>query len=307
MTWPTVAVATTNVDAGTDSPATARTDIKDAIDKLNQMMVHVSAFAATILDDANAAAALTTLGAPSTGEIQTQTHTAFTTGGTATAFTLTPTPAIAALATNQEWDVTFHANAGTTPTLSVSGTTAKSLKYRDAAGVPTPITSVKVPAGWRSKVTYDGTDYIVREVSTGGQYQFSATPNPSTDVNTLDDYEEGTWIPSVGGTATYSSRSGTYVKVGKVVFFNCFVGISAIGTGSQSIISGLPFSPESITPAHVSACASLATSVVFLSAYVNMSSQLELNGLATAGTSMASINAMGTGSTIRISGCYQTA
>lgn len=67
MTWPTVAVGTTNVDAGTDSPASARTDIKDAMDKLNQMMAHVSAFAATLLDDANAAAFRSTLGAAASG------------------------------------------------------------------------------------------------------------------------------------------------------------------------------------------------------------------------------------------------
>jgi|GEM_PF-2929268 len=67
MTWPTVAVGTTNVDAGTDSPATARNDIKDAIDAVNQMMAHVTAFGATLLDDANAAAARTTLGAAASG------------------------------------------------------------------------------------------------------------------------------------------------------------------------------------------------------------------------------------------------
>lgn len=63
MTWPTVAVVTTNTDAGTDSPATARSDLLDAIQKLNQMIAHVSAFAATVLDDADAVAARVTLGA----------------------------------------------------------------------------------------------------------------------------------------------------------------------------------------------------------------------------------------------------
>jgi hypothetical protein len=38
MTWPTVAVNTTNADAGTDSPATFRTDVLDAINKLNQII-----------------------------------------------------------------------------------------------------------------------------------------------------------------------------------------------------------------------------------------------------------------------------
>lgn len=63
MSYPTAAVNTTNADAGTDVPATFRSDVLDAIQKLNQMIAHTSAFAATLLDDANATAARATLGA----------------------------------------------------------------------------------------------------------------------------------------------------------------------------------------------------------------------------------------------------
>lgn len=42
MTWPASDVSTTDMDAGTDSPATARTSIKDLADKFNQMRNHVS-------------------------------------------------------------------------------------------------------------------------------------------------------------------------------------------------------------------------------------------------------------------------
>lgn len=97
--------------------------------------------------------------------IQAQTYVAYTTGGSSTAYTLTPTPALTALAENQEFDVEFHTAAGATPTLAVSGLTAKNLKYRDSNGAAQAITSTQVPSGWRSKVTYDGTDYIVREVA----------------------------------------------------------------------------------------------------------------------------------------------
>jgi hypothetical protein len=67
MTWPTVAVNTTNVDQTTDSPATARTDLLDALQKLNAMIAQVSVFMGGHLADANAAAARTTLGAAASG------------------------------------------------------------------------------------------------------------------------------------------------------------------------------------------------------------------------------------------------
>ena len=81
--------------------------------------------------------------------------------------------------------------------------------------------------------------------ATGIGITFPATQSASSDANTLDDYEEGTWTPSVGGTATYSTRSGRYVKIGNAVSIYGTVGISAIGTGSTNIISGLPFSSGS--------------------------------------------------------------
>ena len=71
---------------------------------------------------------------------------------------------------------------------------------------------------------------------------FPATQVASADVNTLDDYEEGTWTPSLGGNTTYSiTPSGTYTKIGRLVTvtFNCQV--STLGTGSAQFISGLPF------------------------------------------------------------------
>ena len=36
-------------------------------------------------------------------------------------------------------------------------------------------------------------------------------------ANELDDYEEGTWTPSVGGTATYTHQDGRYTKIGNTV------------------------------------------------------------------------------------------
>ena len=69
MTWPTTAIPTTNLDAGTDSPATARANLLQLAQQVNQLQAHVSAFAATLLDDADTATARTTLGAGTVGNL----------------------------------------------------------------------------------------------------------------------------------------------------------------------------------------------------------------------------------------------
>lgn len=82
---------------------------------------------------------------------------------------------------------------------------------------------------------------FVATTLTDGQIVFPATQVPSAGANTLDDYEEGTWTPAVGGTATYTTQTGTYTKIGRQVTVNCTLTINSIGSGSASTISGLPF------------------------------------------------------------------
>jgi hypothetical protein len=78
-------------------------------------------------------------------------------------------------------------------------------------------------------------------LTTNGQVAFPATQNASANANTLDDYEEGTWTPNVGGTATYTTQVGTYTKIGRQVTVHGRMKINAIGTGSTNAIVGLPF------------------------------------------------------------------
>ena len=77
----------------------------------------------------------------------------------------------------------------------------------------------------------------VRILSSGG-----ITFNGDTAAaNALDDYEEGTWTPSLGGNTTYLGQVGTYTKIGRQVTINFYLGVNVLGTGSGSDISGLPF------------------------------------------------------------------
>jgi hypothetical protein len=83
-----------------------------------------------------------------------------------------------------------------------------------------------------------------------GGITFPATAVAASNANTLDDYEEGTWTPTIAGTstagtATYATRIGTYVKVGKIVQIQLYVNFSS-GTGTGNLqITGLPFTSSS--------------------------------------------------------------
>jgi hypothetical protein len=88
-------------------------------------------------------------------------------------------------------------------------------------------------------VTINDGDLIMG--TSGHGIDFSATSGSGTS-ELFDDYEEGTWTPSIGGNATYNSQSGTYVKVGRMVYATGIVNINNKGTGSSiGSISGLPF------------------------------------------------------------------
>ena len=81
--------------------------------------------------------------------------------------------------------------------------------------------------------------------ATSGQIKFPATQNASSNANTLDDYEEGTWTPSVGGTATYTYQNGVYTKIGNLVYVSARFQILVLGTGSDRTITGRPFTGTS--------------------------------------------------------------
>jgi hypothetical protein len=77
---------------------------------------------------------------------------------------------------------------------------------------------------------------------------FPATQSASSDANTLDDYEEGTWTPvlSFGGASVgiaYTYQSGFYTKIGNTVTVQYVIFLSSKGSSTgNNQISGLPFS-----------------------------------------------------------------
>lgn len=106
--------------------------------------------------------------------------------------------------------------------------------------------------------------------SSNGQLAFPATQNASADANTLDDYEEGTWTPSLlfgGGNTglTYTVQVGQYRKFGSHVHLWGVILLSAKGSSTGSAtISGIPFTAGTFTNGQFSV--PMVTSVLNLSA-----------------------------------------
>ena len=83
------------------------------------------------------------------------------------------------------------------------------------------------------------------DLGSTGQIVFPATQNASANANTLDDYEEGTWTPTVSaqtGSLTSYSSSATYTKIGRLVNVTVYISITTKGTAADRlIVSNLPF------------------------------------------------------------------
>jgi hypothetical protein len=82
---------------------------------------------------------------------------------------------------------------------------------------------------------------------------FPATAVDQSNVNTLDDYEEGTWTPTILGTTTagaqtYSGQVGRYTKIGRLVAIEGSVILSAkdVLTAGSIRIGGLPFTAANV-------------------------------------------------------------
>ena len=82
-------------------------------------------------------------------------------------------------------------------------------------------------------------------VGTGGSVCF--TNVGYTAANALDDYEEGTWTPTVNGlsgaASGYSFQGGHYIKIGQLVFAQFRFTLTNKGSisGNYALIQGLPF------------------------------------------------------------------
>lgn len=177
---------------------------------------------------------------------------------------------------------------------------------------------------WTQVMTLDASGRLLVGVTSananGGILQlssgitFPATQVAATDANTLDDYEEGTFTPTIvgtttAGTGTYTLQIGRYTKIGNRVYFTINITWTAhTGTGNMRV-SGLPFTSNNTTnnlnslsvyPNNVSLTASN-----YMNAYVIVNSTQISIDQAPVGGGAASNVPIDTSANIIISGQYE--
>jgi len=81
--------------------------------------------------------------------------------------------------------------------------------------------------------------------ASGSGITFPATQSASTNANTLDDYEEGTWTPTPSGITVNSGTpvySGRYTKIGNMVYLDWKMnGGNITIAAATSSLGGMPF------------------------------------------------------------------
>ena len=150
-------------------------------------------------------------------------------------------------------------------------------------------------------------------LSTGNLIQGTAAKGVNFTANSaaagmtsqlLNWYEQGTWTPAIGGNATYTTQTGRYTRIGRLVTFMCDLTINVAGTGDKGNITGLPYTASGNNPVYVGYFAGLGASVVSISPFVG-GTTIALYGLTAAGATASGLNLMGDGARLMCQGSYE--
>lgn len=128
------------------------------------------------------------------------------------------------------------------------------------------------------------------------------------DLRNLKSGPRTLWTPSLGGSATYNDRKGSFTETNGIIEFDCNLDVLLIGTGSATLISGLPKPSSSygVKSAVVGYFGGIATSVTWLGAYINASSAtIGFSCLTAAAASVTNLpNIFQNGTVLFVSGRY---
>jgi hypothetical protein len=210
-------------------------------------------------------------------------------------------------AANGETDLNLFVSSGTVSSTSYSALTLKGGSGNVGIGTGVPANKLVVKsAGYGAVASFldasdngfvfkadgfngfnaiDQTQQLIMNFSGSEKYRFNtdgtlqvgsgivfpATQVASADPNTLDDYEEGTWTPTIsfGGASvgvTYAaSRAGQYTKIGRQVTATAYILLTNKGTSTGSAsIGGLPYVIGATSGFYSSACFSAISQLSYV-------------------------------------------
>lgn len=138
---------------------------------------------------------------------------------------------------------------GSITTAKIADNAITSDKIADLAVTGAKLVDGSVANGKIANGTITAAKFATGQTPSFNGITFPATQSASSNANTLDDYEEGTWTPVLGASITnptgmtYSFQSGSYVKVGRLVQVEFIMALTSKGTGGSGAIqvNGLPF------------------------------------------------------------------
>ena len=133
-----------------------------------------------------------------------------------------------------------------------------SANWMGVSGEGTGTTSIALASAQNSDIIFvtNATSTINERVriTNGGYLRLAGAGiqfnGDTADANSLDDYEEGTWTPVIGGLTSqsgqsYSGQTGNYTKIGRLVTATFRVVLTNKGTITGDVaIKGLPFTVQ---------------------------------------------------------------
>ena len=231
------------------------------------------------------------------------------------------------------------ANYGTDGQVLTSGGAGAAVAWEDAGGAVTALnnatanelttigaTTTELCA--EANLTFDGTNLTVGTgnviIGTAGKgIDFSAQSSPASGMTSelLDHYEEGTFTVTIqddsrdDNSQSYNHQFGRYTKIGRTVFVNIVLEIASLGslaTGEDAVLTGIPFTPATISNAKWSLTCANGKSLAITSS-TNVGAHLVSNDVvmvltlwdASGGVTGLTVGELSAGGTLNLTGHYE--
>ena len=127
----------------------------------------------------------------------------------------------------------------------------------DATYCPVELRGARKNTGGNAGTSAMGGDRGVVRISNDGDFTVATFTgeglcfhSDTAVANAIDDYEEGTWTPTINAGITISNNDSTYVKIGRSVTAKFYVSIpgtfgATAGTSTDLQFDGLPYTSAS--------------------------------------------------------------